>query len=67
MKIEFQFNTIDRLILVPENGKDKQLLQLCFGEASAIHLAASPGASPESVVIEISHMKKSALDDKGAT
>lgn len=52
MKIEFRFNSVNQVILIPENQKDNQLLQLCFGEHHDLHLSASPAASPNTVVIE---------------
>ena len=30
MKVEFRFNGTANCILIPENSKDKQLIQLCF-------------------------------------
>ena len=52
MNIEFRFNGRNQIILTPENGKDKQLLQLFVGGNTSVKLAQSPAASPETVVIE---------------
>ena len=57
MKIEFRFNGTNTAILIPENGKDKQLLQLCFGEMDTIRVVPSPQSCIESIVIEASQEK----------
>lgn len=53
MKIVFTFNTTHTVSLIPENGKDRGLLQLCFGGSGGLRLAPSPANNPESVVVEV--------------
>lgn len=53
MKVEFRFNSHNpRCILIPENSKDRQLLQLCFGEHDSLHVV--PSSNPDVCIIESS-------------
>lgn len=53
MKVEFRFNGANQIILIPENSKDKQLLQLWGNDRP--NLAVVPIATnPDCVAIEAS-------------
>src|SRR5690349_9335545 len=52
MKIEFTFNDTTRLTLIPENGKDKQLLQLYAGGMNTFRSIAPPANEEGKLIIE---------------
>lgn len=52
IEVEFRFNSVHQAILIPRDGKGKQLLQLCFGERNDVRIATSPGSNPDWIVIE---------------
>jgi len=61
MKIDFTFNSKTALaILVPENGRDRQMLQLFAGGAIGIRLVHASAAMPEAIIFE-------AVVEKGET
>ena len=49
MKISFVFNSVNRVILIPENGKDKQLLSLCCNGARVLTIVPS---ADDSIIVE---------------
>ncbi len=62
MKIEFRFNGNAQAILIPENARDKQMLQLFAGGATSIKLVSSPAAMPEALIFEAVQEKE--INDK---
>lgn len=53
MKVEFRFNGANQIILIPENSKDKQLLQL-WGNDRPILAVVPIATNPDCVAIEAS-------------
>lgn len=51
MKIEFRFNGASQAILIPENAKDKQLLQLWGQDRPNLRVVPNQ-SNPDCVVIE---------------
>jgi len=49
MKISFIFNSVNQVVLMPENGKDKQLLSLCCNGARELTIVPS---KDDSIIIE---------------
>jgi hypothetical protein len=60
MRVEFRFNGEHQLLLIPEGGKDKQLLQLMFAERPEIRMIAS--SDPEVTIIQASPCQKQVGD-----
>lgn len=61
MKIEFRFNGAHQIILQPENGKDKALLALAFGDHPVLRLGSVPaegGAGAVMIVAEETQKKE---------
>lgn len=56
MKVEFRFNGTNEILLIPESGKDKQLLQLWSADRPELSLCAS--VNPEIVTIQASARKE---------
>lgn len=52
MLIEFQFNARARAILLPENARDKQMLQLFAGGAVGVRLVHASASMPEAIIFE---------------
>ena len=52
MTIEFRFNGSHQVILVPENNKDKQLIQLFVGGNTQIRMVPPPSSMPEALIME---------------
>lgn len=63
MKIKFIFNDAHQLKLIPENGKEKQLLQLCFGERPEVTIIASPAKETDVVIIQAMPASKQPVID----
>jgi hypothetical protein len=64
MKIEFRFNGNPQAILIPETGRDKQLLNLFATGASLIRLVSAPSSMPEALIFE-ADSKEVGAPDKG--
>jgi hypothetical protein len=52
MKLDWRINGNAQLILVPENGRDKAILQLFAGGRAGVRFVHSPATAPEAVIIE---------------
>lgn len=56
-KVEWRFNSSHRIILTPEDSKDKQLAQLCLNGRPRLRLVATAG---DEIVIEATEAEKDA-------
>jgi hypothetical protein len=52
VRIEFRFNGNAQAILVPENARDKSLVQLFMTGGPDIRLVSAPAAMPEALIFE---------------
>ena len=52
MLIEFNYRGHARVILIPENARDKQLLQLFASASGGVRLIHAPSATPEALIFE---------------